>query len=273
SFGNWLEDNARQAQVYTEKAGVNAIVLDSTDDYAGLLGNLAFSLSLYSGQMCTTPQNLFVPAGGIGTDQGPKPVAEFAADLGAAVDRLLGEDAKAVELLGAIVNDDVLRRLEAAPSRGEVVVPSRTVKHPTFPDATVRTPTVVAVDVADVPAYGQECFGPVAFLISTGSTAESIEAFRSTVDTHGALTAAVYSTDAGVLAQVRDAALDAGVALSENLTGGVFVNQSAAFSDFHATGANPAANASYTDGAFVAGRFRVIQSRRHLPAPAAPAGS
>jgi len=43
----------------------------------------------------------------------------------------------------------------------------------------------------------------------------------------------------------------------------VFVNQSAAFSDFHGTGANPAANAALTDGAFVASRFRVVQSRRH----------
>ena len=48
-----------------------------------------------------------------------------------------------------------------------------------------------------------------------------------------------------------------------NLTGGVFVNQSAAFSDFHGTGANPAANAALTDAAYVAPRFRVIQSRRH----------
>ncbi len=54
------------------------------------------------------------------------------------------------------------------------------------------------------------------------------------------------------------------MALSENLTGQVFVNQSAAFSDFHGTGANPAANASFTDGAFVANRFRVVQSRRHV---------
>ena len=50
-----------------------------------------------------------------------------------------------------------------------------------------------------------------------------------------------------------------------NLTGGVYVNQSAAFSDFHATGANPAANASFTDEAFVTPRFHVTQSRRHLP--------
>jgi hypothetical protein len=73
----------------------------------------------------------------------------------------------------------------------------------------------------------------------------------------------VYSTSPEILEKVRDTALEVGVALSENLTGQVFVNQSAAFSDFHGTGANPAANATYTDGAYVASRFRVIQSRRH----------
>jgi hypothetical protein len=34
----------------------------------------------------------------------------------------------------------------------------------------------------------------------------------------------------------------------------VFVNQSAAFSDYHGTGANPCANAALTDAAFVASR-------------------
>jgi hypothetical protein len=67
-----------------------------------------------------------------------------------------------------------------------------------------------------------------------------------------------------VLNEARDAAADAGVALSENLTGQVFVNQTAAFSDYHGTGANPAANAAYTDAAFVANRFRVVTSRRHV---------
>lgn len=67
-----------------------------------------------------------------------------------------------------------------------------------------------------------------------------------------------------MLDAAESAAVDAGVHLSCNLTGGVFVNQSAAFSDFHASGANPAANAALTDGAYVASRFRVVQSRRHV---------
>ncbi|MGC5410005.1 phenylacetic acid degradation protein PaaN, partial [Streptomyces sp. DT225] len=66
-FGDWLETHARQAQVYTEKAGVNTVVVDSTDDYRGMLANLAFSFSLYSGQMCTTPQNVLIPRSGITT--------------------------------------------------------------------------------------------------------------------------------------------------------------------------------------------------------------
>jgi phenylacetic acid degradation protein paaN len=268
AFGTWLEENARQAEVYTEKAGVNAVVLDSTDDYAGMLGNLAFSLSLYSGQMCTTPQNLLVPRDGIASPEGRKSVEELGADLGAAMSRLLGEDAQAAELLGAIVNDDVLSRLDAASSGGlgPVAVASRTVTHPAWRDARVRTPVVVTTSADDTDTYGSECFGPVAFLVTTDSTEQSLDILRRTVSTRGALTAAVYSTDEKVVDAARAAALDAGVALSENLTGGVFVNQSAAFSDFHATGANPAANAAYTDVHFVAGRFRVVQSRRHLPA-------
>jgi phenylacetic acid degradation protein paaN len=266
SFGDWLEQNARQAQVYTEKAGLNAIVVDSTSDYRGMLSNIAFSLVLYSGQMCTTPQNLLVPREGFATDAGQVGVEQFGADLGAAIDGLVGDDGKAADLLGAVVNDDVLGRVEASPGMGRVLVPSREVHPATYPDARVRTPTVLQVDAADEGAYGQECFGPVTFVVTTASTAESVQVFRRTVAERGAITAAVYSTSDAVLDDVREAALDVGVALSENLTEGDYVNQSAAFSDFHATGANAAANASLTDGHFVSGRFRVVQTRRHLPA-------
>ncbi|MFI7633373.1 phenylacetic acid degradation protein PaaN [Nonomuraea sp. NPDC049400] len=261
-FGDWLEENARQALVHTEKAGVNTIVVDSTDSWRGMLGNLAFSLSLYSGQMCTAPQNILVPAGGIETDEGHKSFDDVCAGLAGAVGKLLGDEARAVELTGAIVNPDVLARVEAAPSLGDVVLESRALKPPSFPDAVVRTPVIVKVapDQADV--YGREHFGPISFVIPTGSTQESLDVLRRTIKARGALTAAAYSTSSDVLDQAEHAAVDAGVNLSCNLTGGVFVNQSAAFSDYHGTGANPAATASLTDPGYVAGRFHIVQSRR-----------
>ncbi|MFY1652426.1 phenylacetic acid degradation protein PaaN [Solwaraspora sp. WMMB762] len=263
-YGDWLEANARHASVYTEKAGVNTIIVDSTADFAGMCRNIAFSLSLYSGQMCTTPQNILVPAGGIETDQGRKSPDEVAAGIAAAIGKLTGDPARAVELIGAIVDDAVLDRLAAAAKLGEPVLESREISHPAYPDAVVRTPLVVKLGADADDVYGREWFGPVTFVVATGSTARSVEIFRRTVAARGALTAGVYSTDQRVLADVEAAALDVGVHLSANLTGGVFVNQSAAFSDFHASGANAAANSALTDGAYVAGRFRIVQSRRHV---------
>ncbi len=270
-FGGWLEQSAAAngTLVYTEKAGLNTVVIDSTDDLRGTLGNLAFSLTLYSGQMCTAPQNLYVPAGGIDTDEGHLSFEMFGDRLAGAIARLTGDDAKAVELLGATVNDQVRANADslaalAADADGRVVLESRRVAHPTWPDAVVRAPGLVALDAAREDLYTQECFGPVGFLIRTSGTDQSLAQLADTVHEHGAMTAAVYSTSDSVLAAARDAAAEGGVALSENLTGPVFVNQTAAFSDLHGTGANPAANAAYTDAAFVASRFRVITSRRHL---------
>lgn len=266
-FGDWLETNARQAVVHTEKAGLNTVVVDSTEDYAGLLRNLAFSLSLYSGQMCTTPQNILVPREGFPTDQGRRTADAFAADLGAALDKLLGDPARAAATLGAIVNEGVLKRVEEAAALGRTAHPSGELAHPDFQDAVVRSPLVVRLEAeADRDAYTSEWFGPVCFVIGTDSTAHGLRLLHDCVRQYGALTASVYATDEAVLEAARTTALEAGVHLSENLTGQVFVNQSAAFSDFHGTAANPAANAALTDPAFVTGRFSVLQSRRHATA-------
>ncbi|WP_199714580.1 phenylacetic acid degradation protein PaaN [Micromonospora radicis] len=263
-YGDWLEANARQATVYTEKAGLNPVVIDSTDDFAGMCRNLGFTLSLYSGQMCTTSQNILIPRDGIDTDQGHKSFDEVAAGIAAAVGKLTADPARSVELIGAIVNDGVLDRLDEVTKVGEPVLESRTVEHPAFPGAVVRTPTVVKLDAGDTATYAREWFGPISFAIATDSTAHSLEIMRATVGEKGALTAGVYSTDEAVLAATETAAIEVGVHLSSNLTGGVFVNQSAAFSDFHGSGANAAANAALTDGAYVANRFRIVQSRRHV---------
>jgi len=270
-FGEWLEREgaSRGALVFTEKAGVNTVVLDSTSDLRAALGNLAFSLALYSGQMCTTPQNIYVPEDGIDTDEGHLSFEEFGDRLAGAIGKLTGDDARAVEILGATVNDQVRSNAEgisdlASRGGGSVVLEPRSVTHPAYPDAVVRAPGLVALDATSEEIYARECFGPVTFLIRTTSTEQSLERFVETVREHGAMTAGVWSTSSEVLEAARDAAAEAGVALSENLNGPVFVNQTTAFSDYHGTGANPAANAAYTDAAFVANRFRVITTRRHV---------
>ena len=271
-FGRWLIDNARQARVYAEMAGVNTVIIESTDQYAALLRNLAFTLSLFSGQMCTTTQNILVPRGGIATDEGHKSFEQVGADLAAAVTELASNPRVATAVLGAVGSPDTVARMQQASSQGRLVLASRALPHPEFANAQIHTPVIVALEQADSALYGQECFGPVSYLVATDSGAASLQVAEATLREHGALTLGVYSTDRAYI----DAAVALGrrtrVALSINLTQGVFVNQSAAFSDYHATGGNPAANATYTSLAFVADRFVVVQRREHVagtPTPAA----
>ncbi len=151
--------------------------------------------------------------------------------------------------------------MDEAAQGGEVLLSPRAVANTAFPDAIVRTPVIIELDAGDTDAYMREMFGPVAYVIATDDTAHSLQLAAESAKRNGAITWLVYSTDESVMAAAEDAAVDAGVSVAFNLTGGLFVNQSAAFSDFHATGANPAGNASLTDPAFVAGRFRIVGVR------------
>ncbi len=268
-FGDWVEQNATQAIVYTEKAGVNSIILDSIEDVRAVTGNIAFTLSLYSGQMCTTSQNIFIPKDGIETGEGRKTFDDIAGAIVKAVDWLLGDPKRGAELLGAIQNERTIKRIdEAKADGGQILRESTPVENEMFPEANVRSPLILKVDASQQNLFMREMFGPIAYIIETDNTDQSIELAAKAARELGAITCSVYSTNQDVLSKAEDAAVDAGVALSCNLTGQIWVNQSSAYSDFHVSGANPAGNATLSDAAFVVNRFRVVQSRVLVPQPA-----
>jgi phenylacetic acid degradation protein paaN len=261
AFGSWLRKAIGPSKVlHTEEAGINPVVLHSTADLAGAMRNLAFSLSLYSGQMCTAPQNIFVPAGGIATNEGHKSFAEVGAALAAAIDALLSDPARAIGVAGAVQNPATLDRIAKARGLGRVVRDSAPI--PGQDAARTATPLLVEVEAADRDAWGEERFGPIAFLIRCKDAEEALTLAATSARARGAITALVHSSDEGFLARAEAAFARAGAALSENLTGGVFVNQSAAFSDYHVSGANPAGTSCLTDAAYVANRFHIAMARR-----------
>lgn len=264
AFGSWVRANAGGADVYTEEAGVNSIVIGATDNFAGMCGNIAFSLSLYSGQMCTAPQDIFVPRGGIETNEGHKSFDDVATGIAKAIDGLLADPARAAGVCGAIANPATLERIKAVRPLGRIVRDSAPVEG--LADARTATPLILAVDAADGDAYAEERFGPIAFVVAVDDIKDGVSRAAALAESKGAITAALYATDEEQILATAGRFAKAGVNLSVNLTGGIYVNQSAAFSDFHVTGANPAGNASLTDAAFVANRFRVVMWRRPLAA-------
>ncbi len=259
-FGSWLEEHAH-GLVYTEKSGVNGIVVDSTADLKGMIRNMAMSLSLYSGQMCTTPQNVFVPRDGIVAGGERVSFDDLVAALVKGIDGLLGDPARAAGILGAIATDATLARIAQEDAKPGVVRHSSALPNPDFPNARVHSPVIAVVDAAERERYDREAFGPIAFVVRTADTDESLRLATAQARSKGAITAILYTTDEAVERKAERWARDGKVNIAYNLTGTLLVNQSAAFSDFHVTGGNPAGNASLCDAAFVANRFRIVETR------------
>ncbi|WP_119354238.1 phenylacetic acid degradation protein PaaN [Azohydromonas sediminis] len=265
-FGAWVEANAHPALVFTETAGCNTVVLESADDLDAALRALATTMCMFSAQMCTSPQNVYVPRAGVATPAGRVPFDEVGARLAAAIDAVGREPKKAAMILAAIQSPATLalvgRMRDEGARAGRVLLEPRAYAHPEFPAARTSTPLLVQTDPRHGALYREERFGPIGFVIGCDDAADALAQATGDVVRHGGLTAFLYSRDAAFVDAAEAAYARAGAQLTINLTGPMPLNFAAAYSDYHVTGLNPAGNASLTDLSFVAGRFRIAQSRR-----------
>ncbi|MCW5627461.1 MAG: phenylacetic acid degradation protein PaaN [Rhodoferax sp.] len=270
AFGQWVERNAYPALAFTETAGCNTVVLESADDLDAVLRSLATTMCMFSAQMCTSPQNIYIPADGVRTPGGRVPLDEVGRRLAEAVAALGAAPKKAAMILATIQSDQTLalvRELrDEGATRGTVLLEPRAYVHPDFPDARTCTPLMLQVGTGERDLYGAERFGPISFVIRCDDAADALGQATRDVAQFGGLTAFLYSTDEDFIARAETAYARAGAQLTVNLTGAMPLNFAAAYSDYHVTGLNPAGNASLTNLAFVASRFCISQSRRPVRA-------
>ena len=260
-FVSWLRENARDKLTYVEGPAVNPVVIDSTANFAGMLRNLMLSASMFAGRMCTSPRVVFTPRDGIATPAGIITTAELDEHLAQAFERMWSDVPRSCEFLGMMRPFEYDARIDGAAALGDVVVESKTLEHPHFPGAEVRTPLFVRVRPDQTDVYMHEWFGPVVFLVECENTAESLTRAAMVAREKGAITAMLYSTDGGTCASAEEAFGATGTTLCLNFSGPVYMNQSAAFSDFHVSGLNPAGNGTLVDSAFIVQRFRVLETK------------
>ena len=266
NFGLWIEKNCADKLVYTETAGCNGVVIQSTDNLDGMIDGLANALCGFSAQMCTSPQNIHFPLSGIDSDQGRIHFADFEQLLAAAINSRVDNPVRAAALCGAIQADEslaILARLRSDPCV-DVILDSGPYQHPEFPEARTATPLVLAVDAEHQALYSREHFAPVCFLIKEQDAEAALNNATQLARQHGAIASYLYSTDPVYKVRAENAFADAGASLWCNMTVPMPINFAAAYSDYHITGLNPAGNACLADLAFVANRFRIIQFRQPL---------
>ncbi|MFN8360707.1 MAG: aldehyde dehydrogenase family protein [Candidatus Kapaibacterium sp.] len=251
--------------LFTEKVGVNCCLIESTDNLDAVLDNLAFGITLYSGQMCTAPQNFFIPKNGVMENGTLIPLSDVASRLAAKIDGLVFNEKIGPGTLGALQNPATLERLhEASQLGGTIVRPSAPVAQQGFAGSRTVSPLIMQVTENQKDIYEKEWFGPIGFVIPVEDFNQGIDLMAESAKTHGALSAAVYTTDDAKKEHAENELLYAGAPVAFNFTGPIWVNQSAAFSDFHGTGANPAGSASFADLSFVCNRYNVIGSREKI---------
>ncbi|WP_163847712.1 phenylacetic acid degradation protein PaaN [Pseudooceanicola aestuarii] len=266
-YGSHLEQTVVGKLLYTETAGVNSVVVESVDDLDDAARAIARASCLFSAQMCTSPQVIYVPREGIATAAGHAGFDTVAQAIVAQVDAIADQPAQAAGIMGAVqgqVSLDVVTDATAEAARRDLRVlrPAAPYDHPDFPEARTMTPLILAVTPAEVDLYAEERFGPVLYIVAADSGEAAVAEATELARTRGTISCYLYSTDAAFLDAAEPRYLAAGANLSINLTGAMWINFAAAYSDYHVTGLNPAGNACLTDLAFVASRFRIVQNRR-----------
>jgi len=262
TFGEIIEKIPNKT-IFTEKAGVNSVIIDSADDLQSILDNLVFSLCLYSGQMCTAPQNIFIPHSVKGKDRNYS--YQEVVDLLVKTVQKFVADPQKLGVLGAIQNDCTYNRLTKVERLGTVLLKSQALSHPDYPQIRLATPTVIQIPPDRCDLYEQELFGAIAVIIPTESTRHSVSIARSLATTCGAISCLAYTTDERMIEYISDEMDYTATSVSFNFTGNFWVNQNAAFSDFHVSGGNPAGNASFTTPEFIRRRFNIVASRIYRP--------
>ncbi len=261
SFGTYVEGLPGKV-TFTEKAGVNSIIIDGVADLAAMAQNVAFSLCLYSGQMCTAPQNFFIPKDGIKAGGEHVTYEQVKTAIVDAVKSLVGHPKMGPVVLAAIQSEATQQRVHDAKNiGGKVLQESQAVPNAEFPSIRTASPVLIEIQTSDIEIFEKEMFGPIAFIIPTANTAQSVELAAKIAHDHGAISCGAYTSDNATMEMIAEKMAEVGTPVSFNLTGNIYVNQNAGFSDFHVTGGNPSGNASLTDPEFVLKRFTRVQAR------------
>ncbi|MDB5805454.1 MAG: aldehyde dehydrogenase [Betaproteobacteria bacterium] len=263
-FAAWLLDSAQGKVVHCATAAVNPVVVDGTADLPGLLKHLVHSVARAGGRTCLSPRVIFTASAGVQTPAGGVTTEEFDERLTQAFQRFTNDATAACALMGALPRHDFDARIDGAAMFGEVLVESQPLTDPMHPDGYFRSPLVVRVRPDHADSYMHEWFGPIVFLVECETIADALTRAAALTREKGAIVASLYSLDAGVCAAAEEAFGSTGATLCLNFTGEAYPGSSAAFSDFHLSGMNPSGNSTLTDSAFVAGRFRVVQTKTLL---------
>jgi phenylacetic acid degradation protein paaN len=241
--------------VFTEKHHINSVIIDSFDDIEISMKNLVMSLALYSGQMSNTPQNFFIPEGGIHTPEGMISYNDFVNRFIKLLSELLRDEVGA-QILGSIQNPKTISSIEHLEKQnGGLIYKASPYPHPEYKKARTLSPMIMELLPDQKEIYMKEHFGPVGFFIKTKNSFHSLDLAFETADKKGAQYCSVFTTNEKFKDLIIDQMTTTNTPITFNMVGNIYLIPGNNYDEYHLTGGNTASNASAANLDFVLQRF------------------
>lgn len=252
SFGNYIEGLSGKT-TFTEKSAINSVIIDSSNNLKESLQNLAFSMLLYSGQMCTSPQNIFIAEKGVKTPERTVSYPEVLDMLKQEINSLIEHPQIGVGTMANIQSNKTIETIKNSINLKETkVLTAKPIENVT---GKASTPLIIETNSKNKNLISEEHFGPIFKIVKTISIDESLSLAKQNAAENGVITFLAFCTDEKLKAKIKEEMEQVFTPVTFNLKGNFWINQHAAFSDFHGTSGNAAGNASFTDANFVNRRF------------------
>jgi phenylacetic acid degradation protein paaN len=276
AFGSLIETQYAHLQVYTETAGCNAVILESTRDLSQTVYVLAHALCFFSAQMCTAPQNIWIASTGLkvyrdDTHHDDCSVTDFIDLLIKQINYFVTDPQSAAQVCAALHSEqsythmkNIKSSLENSP-HAQILRTGHAYEHPEFNQARTATPMVIQLDHYHRSLAQKEHFAPISFIIIAPNVSDLVTYASQDAADYGAIASYLYSVDQEYCDQAIQAFHNAGASLGINLHRHIPIHYTAAMSDYHVTGLNPAGTACLTDPAFITRRFKILQSKTEKP--------
>jgi phenylacetic acid degradation protein paaN len=235
---------------------INTIILDSASDLETVIRNLVISLSLFSGQMNNTPQNIFIPSDGIKLTSGYINYEDFIDRLREELSKLVYDQVTGPHILGSVQNPEIILRLEKLEkSEGKVIFGHVHYTNPEYQNARTASPLLMELSPEQRHLYLKDQFGPVGFIIKTKNSTHSIELAAETARKHGSLYCSAFTTDPEFKELIIDHMTTTHTPVTFDMIGDIYLENSAEYTDYRLTGGNTASRASASNLEFVLQRF------------------
>lgn len=258
-------ETASATTVFDARMSPGCAVVDSTDDYAGMIRYLTVAIAFDSAALPFSLQNIFVPGLGLTTPDGRISAESFRRDLAQGIGRLVEDPRIAAGVLRSVDRHESAAADAAAEQVADVLRPAQYIAHPRWPEASLRVPPLLRCESSAKDVYGSRLTTPAILLVDAQTTMAALAAAEEAMAARASHELLVYSTNPHVVQAAEEVAMRVGAMLSVNLC--TSLNQAshlavpAAFSDL-AGGGDAAGRTTLVDDRYVNNRFAVVERRQ-----------